>query len=222
MKARVGNLLQLMAGMTCLGLTCCANAADVMLDFSGTITRITYGQFGSQYDPDYSVGDAYTATLLYSSTLMGPGLWPSDPSMVSYLGGSQDAYIRLNVTLGALTYHAGESLIKIQEIRVKDSPAGDFFQAQSEGPAASRYLIIALFDSTGSALNGTGLPTSLDIADWDGGSFQIQQPWGTVLDGNITGLPFVPEPSTFTLSLAGLGAAALTASRRLKLKRSGR
>jgi len=101
--------------------------------------------------------------------------------------------ITMDTLLGGKVYHGGYAAVNIRLMWTMDSPDGDTFRADVEGPAGGRFSGFTLTDSTGAALSSDALPSSVNLSDWDGGFFTFIQPWGTRIEGTISGLRSVPD-----------------------------
>ena len=82
-------------------------------------------------------------------------------------------------------------------------------------------ITLLLQDLTGQALKSDALPTSLDLSKWDTGAFTQQQPWGTLVQGRLTGLRTVPDGGQ-AVTLLGISLVALASIKRVSAPRSQR
>jgi hypothetical protein len=219
---KVRGVVLLIGSIACVGPACHAYAMALQFDFSGSITEITSGSLGDYGDDiDMSIGDLFTGTLLYDSSL--PDTDP-EPSTGCY-GTSLPSYSSCIALEAVVGYHVYPFGATYGRLIIQNDITGDRLIAIDE-PMPSRFISIVLSDSTGMAFSNDALPTHLNLLDWDSGSFDIWQPWGTHVTGTISGpRSVVPDTAStsvlLSLSLLLLGGICRTANRHTVKREKG-
>ncbi len=187
-------------------------AAPIYFGFEAQVTASSTGFM--------SIGDTFTGSFGYdsSSILIGPtgsnfytaaqdigtfgvnlSIGPTNPSW---------DYLRVGVTPGFRGSPSGAHGFNVSSFDQTSDPAWP------SGPRINFQL--TLFDSSATALSGIGLPSNLDLANYDTARIVIENvPLGTGVsrwrfDSQITRLerrnspgPAIPEPTASTLFAAG-------------------
>jgi hypothetical protein len=198
----------MVAVMMTLGAAMTAEAATITVNFSGVVGSVSPGLAGS-----FAIGDVLTGSYTFEATT--PPRPTSDATFAVY-----DAVTDVSFTLG--TYSAATAgPAPNGEIQVDNDPPSPFVDRYGllsrvsdglVGPAASGQPLGAfgfrLDDNTNTVFStALTLPTSVELSDFSSSAFFVF--FGNELvDGTLTSISSVPEPSTLGLTALGLAAMA--------------
>lgn len=200
-----------------LSLTCLAvallghnvSAIQVQFDFSGLVTDVQPGRFGSSLG--CAVGQSYDVSLLYDSMVPDKDASSEAGYFNSGYGFGTGPTMTAITSLGGHVYRGGYAGSSIRQIWTGNA-AEDSFKVEIEGPAGESWCTFLLTDTTGSTLASDALPeTAFSASDWDQGSFEWLDASGTKIFGSILGLRQpIPDSGPFmALALIGLVVAHL-------------
>lgn len=203
------KFLRFLVALVALAMPAVSHAVIVNFSVSGQVTSVGVG-----LTPYFSVGDAATINHGWNSILV------TDPHPV-FPGVSEV----MNGQLGDWSIGSYGNLVvgNWMELGHNTPDNQDYIRFESNaggtiGDFYVRFLRMSLIDSTGTVLNGSALPTSINLGDFTSGGFVL------VLEHRLTGVqseihgdfnldqPVVPEPAT--LGLLAMGIAGITAGRR--------
>ena len=213
-----------MRAIQCSGLLIvigfCLNNANadpiVRYAFTGHLTLVSAAApFGMVIGP----GSPVTGEFAYD--LASPGAM-TFPTGTDY---TQDLIRGLKLQTGGKTIETSHYAVFVEEDSSSDSLVFANLEllfpgnpARIDGVPGSAFLFFGFLDSTGSALNGTSLPTSIDLAWFTSPNSGANSAFSDPLVPNSTtffaidSLMPVPEPAT--LVLGGCGLAGLLLMRR--------
>ena len=197
----------------------CLNNANadpiVRYAFTGHVTLVSAAApFGMVIGP----GSPVTGEFAYDLASPGAMTFPTETVY------TQDLVQGLKLEASGKTIETSHYAVSVAESSSDGLIFGNFERlfpgnpARIDGVPGSAFLFLGFLDSTGSALNGTSLPTSVDLA-WftspnSGGSGAFSDP----LVPNSTAFfgidSLVPVPEPITLVLGGCGLAGLLLMRR--------
>jgi hypothetical protein len=190
------------------------HATPIAFKFSGTTTYIDGPDGGANVPGGTPFSGSFTydskLTVIDTSALFGGG---NDPTTKSYgyfdpIQTGPAGTLAAKVDFGGLmSYDTTNAIMRSIVITndPKSPPASLSVNAQN---ADGQWISIYLEDPTGQALNGTDLPTTLDLAKFGQTGVEYYDPNRGLVGGIITSLEpeAVPEPSTLAiLALGGLG-----------------
>jgi hypothetical protein len=173
-------------------------SANSIFEFSGYVDSINYNENNVI---DVTMGQQLTGWFSYEIV---PDL-NSNTSVGEYFQDNAS----MSMTLGTETV---EYLNDFVYLRTYDQSTDNFsFMVDSTLPGyAGIWMHIILDDSTGTVFSSDALPTSLELAEFDsarfvfaGNKFNNDQYDSYYIQGDVTDLVAVPEPTTLTLLTLG-------------------
>lgn len=194
-----------------------ANAQMLTFEFGGTLTQVTPDNSGLPAIWG-SEGDPFGGTLSFDPSWLNSN--SNGSGFYSYLYNQSqfptEQQISLSISTPSDSRQIGPNsgVQNIVVLRINDTPGDCLLNCAGEY-GGSWILDFTLSDPVGSGLNGTSVPSNLNLNDWATHYVQMNGPGGMV-QGNITSLQlispqsvtpqFVPEPSVVTmLSLGVIG-----------------
>jgi hypothetical protein len=176
-----------------------------------TVTYLITGVIYFETAATLQVGDAMTATVTVDFAT------PDSGNLTPGLGVYEEAVVSASFSLGGTRIGTGSSLSVLigDDVNGQDgfevfhsSSGSTTYTASFEGEGLADFFV-DLSDSEGTAFNSVALQVPTDVAPFEFTLFYFLFP-GNYIEGNVTSIQVVPEPSIAAL----LGAGALAFARR--------
>lgn len=176
-----------------------------------TVTYLITGVIFSENAATLQVGDAMTATITVD--LATPASFNPVPTFAQYAG----AVVSASFSLGGTPAGTGSSLL----VEMYNDHGGDEFKAGGSSLVGSSFtgsfegqglgqVIVTVADTDATAFNSVAIQVPTDLAPFEDKRIILDFGGGISVQGNITSIQLVPEPSIAAL----LGAGALAFARR--------